>query len=293
MIKRRVFAALSASLLLSACGGDGGDDREPSREYGMLLQINGSTTISDKTITHKTLTRENYSSTLEDCLQTRTLTDGTSVEVPLYDNYESIGSETSDYCDGTLEYVDSTLVIQARFINNTYEEMPITYRGVGVEVRIYDENEVEVWNSIIAQDVANQSADLDPFDPFTTHSRTLTPGEAFPNQSNFPIGYTFVGNQNYDDFDNDPTTYQLENDFVGLGWQAGDLDHSASICEPAKQETGTTQWDPGNTERTRLYNKPLCQSVRLPAGEYRVRIEFSFTPVVDPVEFTVTINPEA
>lgn len=289
MNKKRILTVLSASLLLAACGGDG-DEKELSREYGVVLQINGSTNISNKSITKVTLNRDNAGEDFEDCLQEIRDSNNTVIgTVPYYDNYEALGGESSAYCDGTRVNVTSNVTFQIRFLNNTYEEMPITYKGVGVEIRVYDESDVEVWNSIIVQDLSNQFYEQGVFDPEATFSRTLKAGEAFPNQRNFPISYTFTGDGNYAD-NIDPGVYLLEEDFQALEWVQGDYDHSQSGCEPFNQQPGSTLDTQFNV--TRRYNKPICQTIPLPAGQYRVRIEYSFTPAVDPVEFYITLNPE-
>lgn len=288
MSKRRVFATLSVSLLLAACGG-GGDNNELSREYGMMLQVDGSMNISDKTLTQRTLTRENYDSRLEVCVRDRIRTDGTEVSVPEYDNYEEIGEESSDYCDGEREHVARGLAFQARFINNTYDPLPISYKGVGIEIRIYKVDSVdaedgdEVWNSIIAQDLGNRISGGEPFDPYAEHSITLKAGQSFPSQSNFAIGYTFNGDSNYRQGAS-PDVYDFDANFVGLGWDDGDC--------TLEQVAGTTGWDPLDATRTRPYNKPLCQTRPLDPGLYRVKIDFSFTPAIDPVMFHVTLEEE-
>lgn len=285
MLNKKLCASLAAALTLTACGG--GDDNKLSREYGMILLVNGSRVIADKTLVKKTLNRTNSGTSFENCLQTVTDSGNNQIQVPLYDNYEALGGESSEYCDGTRVNVASTLTFQARFINNTYQSMPISYRGVGMEIRVYDEDGVEVWNSIVAQDIAFQSSDLEPFDPFAEYSRVLAPGESYPKQSNYAITYYFFGDRNYADHDLNSATYDLENDFVALGWVPGDPD--ASSCVPAKLQSGVTEWEAGKTRR---YQKPLCQTTPLPVGRYRVRVEYSFTPYIEPVEFYIDLEPE-
>lgn len=291
MSTRRVFAALLGSLLLTACGGGGDNDHNLSREYGLLLQVDGSTTISDKVLTQQTLTRENYNQGFEVCVENRIRSDGTTVQVPVYDNFEEI--ENSDYCDGERLHVERALSLQARFINNTFEPLPISFRGVGIEIRIYavDSEEApdgeEVWNSIIAQDLGVRLAGQDPFDPDAEQSLVLGPGQAYPSQSQFALGYTFNGDRNYRAAD--PDNYNFEQDFAGLGWNSADPE--ASECT-LRQTIGTTGWDAADPNRTRRYNKPLCQTESLPAGLYRVRIDYSFTPAVEPVMFHVRLDPE-
>ncbi len=294
MLNKRLFAMLTASLLLAACGG--GDDNELSREYGVVLLVNGTDRIVDRTMQQVELTRDNAGDNYEDCLQTVTNDDAVAVEIPYYDNFEDMGGDDSDYCNGERLGVTSGITFQARFLNNTYDDMPITYRGVGVEIRIYDENDVEVWNSNISQSLSNDYYELDPFDPFTTQSRTLKAGEAFPSQKSYAITYYFLGDGNYADSDSDPATYNLEDDYQALGWNT--VEPSESQCELSRLQDGIVveDLDTATTEddRTRAYQKPICQTEALPPGRYRVSIEYSFTPAVAPVEFFVTlVAPEA
>jgi hypothetical protein len=285
MFNKRLCASLAAALTLAACGG--GDDNKLSREYGLLLLVNGSQVIGDKTLVKKTLDRTNSGANFETCLQTVKDSGGNQIQVPLYDNYEEMGGENSEYCNGTRVNASSTIAFQARFINNTFDPMTISYRGMGLEIRVYDENEVEVWNSIVAQDVALQAANYPPFDPFAEYTAVLAAGESYPNQRNFAITYYFFGDRNYADSDLNSATYNLEDDLVGLGWVSGDP--GASSCEPAKLQPGVEEWESG---KTRLYQKPQCQSIPLPVGRYRVLVEYSFTPYIPPVEFYINLEAE-
>jgi hypothetical protein len=310
MFNKRLFAVISVSLLLAACGGGGGDEKALSREPGVLLLVNGAESIADRTMDKKTIVRDDkLNKNLEICLQDVVNADSVTVQIPYYDNYEDMGGEASEYCDGRQEIVTmvigsgsqktetTAIAFQVRFLNSAYNDMTLTYRGVGVEIRIYDESDVEVWNSIVAQDLAYQANGLAPFDSNATHSEVLKSQFSYPSQKNFAITYYFFGIQNYSDFDQDPSTYLLEDDFVGLGWVAGDRNHSQSDCEPFKAQPGTVVEELGTTttidDRTRLYQKPLCQPEPLPPGRYRVVVEYSFTPAVDPVEFFITIKPES
>lgn len=285
MFNKRLCASLAAALTLAACGG--GDDNKLSREYGLLLLVNGSQVIGDKTLVKKTLDRTNSGANFETCLQTVKDSGGNQIQVPLYDNYEEMGGENSEYCNGTQEYVSSIIVFQARFINNTFDPMSISYRGAGIEIRIYDENNVEVWNSIVAQDMAFQLNNLAPFDPFVEYTQVLPAGQSYPSRDYGDVTYFFAGNRNYADSDLNSATYNLEDDFVGLGWIPGDPD--ASSCVPAKLQPGVEEWESG---KTRLYQKPQCQSIPLPVGRYRVLVEYSFTPYIPPVEFYINLEAE-
>lgn len=311
MFNKRLFAVISVSLLLAACGGSDGDEKEPSRDPGVLLLVNGSEDVSDRTMDKKTIIRDDkLYKNLEMCLQDVVNDDRVTVQIPYYDNYEDMGGEAWEYCDGRQEIVTmvigngsqqtetTAIAFQVRFLNSTYDDMTITYRGRGVEIRIYDESDIEVWNSIVAQDISDQASGLAPFDPNATYTKVLKPQFSYPEQlREFAITYYFFGIQNYADYDQDPSTYLLEDDFVGLGWIAGDRAHSQSDCEPFKAKPGTVVEELGTAttrdDVTRLYKNPLCQPEPLPPGRYRVVIEYSFTPAVDPVEFFITINPES
>lgn len=285
MFNKRLCASLAAALTLAACGG--GDDNKLSREYGLLLLVNGSQVITDKTLVKKTLDRTNSGTSFETCLQSVKDSGGNQIQVPLYDNYEELGGESSEYCNGTRVNAASTITIQARFINNTFDPLSISYRGVGVEIRVYNEDDVEVWNSIVAQDIALQANNLEPFDPFAEYTQVLAAGDSYPNQRSFPVTFYFFGDGNYSDSDLNSATYSLEDDFVGLGWIPGDPD--ASSCVPAKLQPGVEEWETG---KTRLYQKPLCQTIPLPVGRYRVSVVYSFTPYIPPVEFYVNLEAE-
>lgn len=288
MLKKRVFAVMALSAALAACGGS--KDDKLSRESGVALWVNNSTKIVNQSITKLNLTVDNAGSSFEKCTETRTNSDNYSLEVDLYDNKASLDAQ---YCDQERESVATYIKFQSRFVNNTLEEMPITFKGVGVEIRIYDNGGDEVWNSIISQDVANQADDLDAFDPFASYSVTLKAGETFPNQNFFPTTYYFIGDRNYQDYDSDPGTYDLDYDYYDIERDLNPgLDVTQRKCAIAKLEDGETVFDPVNFPgETIRYKRPLCQTVPLPVGTYHVVVEYSFTPAQPSVEFDITINP--
>jgi hypothetical protein len=290
MFNKRLCASLAAALTLAACGG--GDDNKLSREYGLLLLVNGSQVITDRTLTQIHYDREDRPS-LEDCLFTAKNANLIDIEVPIYDNYETLGGEASPYCDGEQVAVTQGLVFQIRFYNNTYDDLPITFRGAGVEVRIYNESDEEVWNSLIVDSTTSFRYGLGTFDPFKTNALTLKAQEAYPVQRNTPLGYLFSGERNYADSDQDPTTYNYEADLQAVGWN--NSNPSQSQCELALELKAGTRVDDMDTptdpsdDVTRPYQKPFCQTNPLPPGLYRVRVEYSFTPYIEPVEFYVNL----
>lgn len=286
MFNKRLCASLAAALTLAACGG--GDDNKLSREYGLLLLVNGSQVITDRTLTQIHYDREDQPG-LEDCLLTYKNANLIDVEEPIYDNYETLGGEASPYCDGEAVAVTQGLVFQIRFYNNTYDDLPITFRGAGVEVRIYNESDEEVWSSLI---VDSLRYGLSTFDPFKTQSLTLKAQEAYPVQQNTPLRYDFYGVRIYADYDQDPATYNFESDFQAVGWN--NSNPSQSQCVLGEKKAGTvvddmdTPADPSD-DVTRPYQMPGCQFNPLPPGLYRVRVEYSFTPYIEPVEFYVNL----
>lgn len=295
MFNKRLFSVAFLSLSLAACGG--GKDKELSREYGLILQVNSSTQIGNIERSQVDVNRENpsYGANFEACTKTVKNADGIDVQVPIYDNTEQLTGELAAYCDGTRRVMQGAVTMQARFLNNTFDPMSISYTGTGIEIRIYAEDGSEVWNSLVAQGLANAYNKLEPFDPFAHHDLILQPGQAFPSQTNYPITYIFTGDSNYQDADGNPATFDLLQDFSALGWNSADS--SLSQCEPAVLQAGTTLEDMGTVnpsdDKTRDYQKPLCQTQALAPGKYTVKVTYSFTPAIDPVTFDITINAPA
>lgn len=279
MFKKRAFALVAVSALLAACGSD--DRNELSQESGVFLSINNSTTIRNFTINQFLADTSNQGTNFELCYRTVTNPDNSTSQVALYDNVATLDP---GYCDQERLFVTGSIVFSTRFINNTLNDMPITFQGTGVSIHISREQTGEVvWSSYIDRDLASQRAGLGAFDPFETHTTVLGPAESFPPVELFAESYAFYGDSNYSDALGSADAYNLEDYFVGLGWVQGDRDHDLSDCEPVT----VVDVDPAND----VADKPLCQTVALEPGDYRVRVEYSFTPAQPPVEFMVTINP--
>lgn len=273
MSSKRLFALAIVCSWLAGCGGS--NEKEKGSDPGMLLLVNGSQDVSliETAVYERTAT--NYSSSLELCANPTT-------GVPYYDNYADITADgQDDYCDQSLFVINPAITVRVSYINSTYDPLPLSYTGVGVVIKVFEridpDTEVVVWNSDMYLYQAYRLAGLDDYDPTQVSTITLGPQETYPSAENGTyLTFTFLGDGNFND--------ALGEDLV----VGSELDQTnfllPSLCSPFEQVESSSE----NGER---YEKPLCQSIPLPVGTYRMEITTNFNDQIETRNVTVVINP--
>jgi len=249
-----------------------------------LLLVNGSQDVSLIETAVYERTNTNYSANLELCANPAT-------SVPYYDNYADITADgQDDYCDQSQFVINPAITVRVSYINSTYDPLPLSYTGVGMVVKVYDNNtNALVWNSDMYLYLAYKLAGLDDYDPTKVHTTTLGPQETYPPYENGNyLTFTYFGDGNFDD--------ALGDDLV----VGSELDQTnfllPSLCSPfVAEDVVPVETNPETGEVTvgnKVADKPLCQlSIPLPVGTYRMEITTNFNDQIETRNVTVVINP--
>lgn len=283
MSNKRLYALAFACVWLAACGGGSNEDEKGS-DPGVLLLVNGSRDVSLIETTVYERTNTNFNANLERCLSATT-------NLPLYDNYADITADgQDDYCDQSIFVINPAITVRVSYINSTYDPLPLSYTGVGMVVKVYDNNtDAVVWHSDMSLYLRNRLAGLDDYDPTQVSTTTLGPQETYPPARNGTyLTFNFLGDGNF-------------NDALGEDLVAGsEMDQTnfllPSLCSPFVVEDVlpvVTNPDTGEvTVGNKVADRPLCQfSIPVPVGTYRMEITTNFNDQIETREVTVVINP--
>lgn len=267
MSNKRLYALAFACVWLAACGGGSNEDEKGS-DPGVLLLVNNSRDTSLVETSQFERTNTNFSSNLELCAD--------SSDVPLYDNYDDITADgQDDYCDKSLFVINPGVTVRVSYINSTYDSLPLSYTGVGVVIKVYDNSDTVVWNSDMFLYQAYKLAGLDDYDPTKVTSTTLGPQQTYPPADNGTyLTFTFLGDGNFDASrgdDLEPGSELHQTNFL-----------LPSLCTP---------FVPADDNDNDVFDSPLCQSIPLPVGTYRMEITTNFNDQLETREVTVVINP--
>lgn len=269
MSSKRLFALAIVCSWLAGCGGS--NENEKGTDPGVLLLVNGSQDVSLIETTVYERTNTNFSANLELCANPTT-------SVPYYDNYADITADgQDDYCDQSQFVINPAITVRVSYINSTYDPLPLSFTGVGVVIKVYDNTDALVWNSDMYLYQAYRLAGLDDYDPTAVSTTTLGPQDTYPPARNGTyLTFTYLGEGNF-------------NDALGEDLVAGsELDQTnfllPSLCSPFELVESTS-------EDGELYEKPLCQSIPLPVGTYRMEITTNFNDQIETRNVTVVINP--
>jgi hypothetical protein len=183
-VKNNAGMMAAVMVLAAACGG-GGDKTESPRDPYVEFRVNG--VLSPTAITLPWIEFE-------------TDDDGGFCDPDFYENAEDVVVKDPGYCEKSI----TAIQFSGRYTNATYEDVVLNYRGLGMEVHIFEYDDSvsdfkgpEIWNSSYYTQrliIGLDDPDVDNFDPNEAASVTLQASHSFPSVSGF-VNVVFEADQ--------------------------------------------------------------------------------------------------
>ena len=269
------FGVLAGVLLAAGCGGGSKDDDSAPRDPYVEFRVNGK--LDAKAIDL-------------DWVEVAADDEGGFCDPDIFENGQTVlDSADSGYCARSI----TSVVFSVRYTNPTYDDIDVTFNGLGFEVHIFEYNSgvigPEIWNSsyyrqrlvLAAQE---EDATIEDFDPEEEHSLVLEASDSIPNYANF-LQVVFEGDQIFNSSSYatyDPATAE---------------DALIEMKTPATEEC---DWSLQLNDTATAYRLVRCLGTELlPEPEtgvdpvqFLARVTFNFNGWTDqPDDIIITLNP--
>lgn len=179
------YGLLAGMVLAAGCGGSSNNDDKSPRDPYVEFRVND--VLEPKTVTL-------------DWEEVPADDDGGFCNPDVFENGQAVlDSSDVGYCGRSIANVSFSV----RFTNPTYEDVEVSYKGIGFEVHVFEyDNGVmgpEVWNSSYyyqrpALEAQEDDASYPDFDPEEETTVTLKASDSIPSYANF-ITVIFEGDQ--------------------------------------------------------------------------------------------------